>query len=128
MPEELSKEEVWRRIGQITITYPLLECDKCAIAVMRWLARWNVAGKILRLRTRRRSEIFITSHRHGQQESITENGTHYGVEVMGLVCDNLSAIGLPREDWIQDFQCLSGQFLVEEVSLSWLLDMGGDQK
>ena len=23
-PEELSKEEVWRRIGQITITYPLL--------------------------------------------------------------------------------------------------------
>jgi len=128
MPEELSKEEVWRRTGQITITYPLLECDKCAIAVMRWLARWNVAGKILRLRTRRRSEIFITSHRHGQQESITENGTHYGVEVMGRVFDNLSAQGLLREDWVKDFRCVSGQFIVDEIPLSMLLRITENQR
>ena len=101
--------------------YPLLECDKCAIAVMRWLGQWEVEGQVLRLRTRRRSEVFITSNRHGGDESITENGTHYGVEVMGRVFDNLSEEGLKREEWVQDFNCLSGQFVVDKVDWRELL-------
>ncbi len=118
MTENLSVDEVWRRVGLVTVTYPLLECDRCAIAVARWLERWKVDYKILRLRTKRRREIFITSDRHGSGESITENGTHYGVEVMGRVFDNLSVQGLAREDWIKDFRCLSGQFVVDEMPLS----------
>ncbi len=114
-------EEIWQRIGKVTGAYPLLECDKCAIALMRWLRRWEVEGVILRLRTRRRSETFITSDRHGRDESITENGTHYGVEVMGKVFDNISAEGLSREAWLADFSCISGRFIVEEISLSSLL-------
>jgi hypothetical protein len=116
------REEVWRRVGQVTIAYPLLECDKCAIAVMRWLALWEVEGKVLRLRTKRRSEVFITSNRYGGAESITENGTHYGVEVLGRVFDNLSGEGMTREEWVQDFRCLSGRFVLDEVPLSVLLN------
>lgn len=115
------EEEIWQRVGKITGIYPLLDCDKCAIAVMRWLERWEVKGTILRLRTRRRSEAFITSNRHGGDESITENGAHYGVEVMGKVFDNISEEGLPREAWFADFSCVSGQFTVEEMPLSSLL-------
>ena len=119
-----TQEEIWQAIGRITINYPLLECDKCALTVMRWLKkrgmRWlkkrGIEAKILRLRTKRRSENFITSDRYGLDESITENGTHYEVEVMGKVFDNLSTEGLSREDWIKDFSCLSGSFIVDELT------------
>lgn len=59
--------------------------------------------------------MFIISRRHGMEESITENGTHYGVEVLGRVFDNLSDYGLPREDWIADFSCPSDQFVIDEL-------------
>lgn len=121
-------DEIWQRIGQITVTYPLLECDKCAISISRWLERWEVKGRIVRLRTKRRSEVFITSCRVGDNESITENGTHYGVEVMGKVFDNLSAEGLLHDEWIQDFRCLSGQFVVDEVSLAFLLGKAENER
>jgi Papain fold toxin 2 len=110
------QEEIWQTVGRITINYPLLECDKCALTVMRWLKKRGIEAKILRLRTKRRSENFITSDRYGLDESITENGTHYGVEVMGKVFDNLSTEGLSREDWIKDFSCLSGSFIVDELT------------
>ena len=123
---ESSTEEVWDRVGKVATSYPLLECDKCAIAIMRWLERWGVEGKILRLRTKRRNEVFITSNRYGGNESITENGTHYGVEVMGKVFDNLSEQGLSREEWLKDFNCLSGRFVVDEISLLSLLGKEGE--
>jgi len=110
------QEGIWQAIGRITINYPLLECDKCALAIMRYLNKRGIEGKILRLRTKRRSETFITSDRYGLDESITENGTHYGVEVMEKVFDNLSAEGLPREEWIKDFCCLSGAFVIDELT------------
>ena len=113
--------DLWKKIGEIAISYPLLECDKCAIALIQWLQSRGINGKILRLRTRRRSETFITSKRYGVQESITENGTHYGVEVQGWVFDNLGSVGLPRDIWLKDFECISGSFIIQEVTLSDLL-------
>jgi hypothetical protein len=38
-----------------------------------------------------------------------------GVEVFGLVFDNLSRQGLPRTEWINNFSCRSGGFYVEEL-------------
>ncbi|MFN6515652.1 MAG: papain fold toxin domain-containing protein [Nostoc sp. CreGUA01] len=46
---------------------------------------------------------------------MTENGTHYGIEVLGRVFDNLSAEGMTREDWLRDFHCPSEQFIIEEL-------------
>lgn len=109
------REEVWQAIREIIVTYPLLECDKCAIAVMKYLKTKEITGKVLRLKTKRRREIFIVSDRRGLDESITENGTHYGVEVFGKVFDNLSTEGLSREDWVNDFHCLSEQFILDEL-------------
>lgn len=109
------QQEVWQAISEIVATYPLLECDKCAIAVMRYLQTKGIAGKVLRLRTKRRREVFIVSDRHNREESITENGTHYGVEVFGKVFDNLSSEGMSREEWLNDFHCASEQFIVDEL-------------
>jgi Papain fold toxin 2 len=115
MEKRFSEEEIFQKVGQISIRFPLLECDKCAIAIMEWLSENGMEGKILRLKTKRRSEVFITSDRHVLEESITENGTHYGVEVLGKVFDNLSADGLSRADWLKSFHCLSERFIVDEL-------------
>lgn len=72
----MTKQEVWQKVRQIVADYPLLECARCAASVMEWLRDNGIEGKILRLRTKRRSEVFIISDRYGSSESITENGTH----------------------------------------------------
>ncbi|MFH7024728.1 MAG: papain fold toxin domain-containing protein [Heteroscytonema crispum UTEX LB 1556] len=112
---QLSPEEIYQAIGKIVANFPLLECDKCAIAVMQWVAENEIEGKIIRLKTKRRNEVFIASDRWNPNESITENGTHYGVEVLGRVFDNLSTEGMAREDWLRDFHCPSEKFIVEEL-------------
>lgn len=111
-----TKEEVWQNVSQIVAGYTLLECDRCALAVMDWLRDNGIEGKVLRLRTKRRSEVFIISDRYGSNESITENGIHYGVEVFGKVFDNLSTEGLSREAWLNDFHCRSNKFIVDELT------------
>lgn len=112
---QFTEAEVYREIGTIASNFPLLECDKCARAVMRWLDENGIERKILQLKTKRRNEVFITSDRWNFDESITENGTHYGVEVFGRVFDNLSTEGLLREDWLKSFHCPSEQFMVTEL-------------
>jgi hypothetical protein len=115
MQSPRSPEKIWDEIGSIVENYPLLACDQCAIAVLQWLKIHEIEGKVLKLRTKRRTDLYIISDRIPAQESITENGIHYGVEVMVKVFDNLSREGLLRAEWIQDFHCRSGQFIIEEL-------------
>ena len=111
-----TKEEVWQNVSQIVAGYSLLQCDLCAVSVMEWLRENGIEGKILRLRTKRRNEVFIISDRYGTNESITENGIHYGVEVFDKVFDNLSTEGLSREAWLNDFHSPSGKFILDELT------------
>ncbi|QYX31128.1 papain fold toxin domain-containing protein [Sphaerospermopsis torques-reginae] len=111
----LSEEEVYEKIGEIASQFTNLQCDKCAQAVMLWLKLNRIEGKIIQIRTKRRNDFFIISERCSPNESITDNGIHYGVEVLGLVFDNLSSHGLPRDLWIKDFSCRSGGFYIEEL-------------
>lgn len=110
-----SREEVYQQIGEIVSPFTNLQCDKCAQAVMQWLKLNGIEGKILQLKTKRRNDFFIVSNRYSPNESITDNGVHYGVEVLGLVFDNLSRQGLPRDEWKKDFSCRSGGFYLEEL-------------
>jgi hypothetical protein len=112
----MTREEVWQNVSQIVAEFPLLECDRCAVSVMNWLRDNGIEGKILRLKTKRRSEVFVISDRYGSNESITENGIHYGVEVFGKVFDNLSTEGLSREDWLNDFHSPSNKFIIDELT------------
>ena len=85
---------------------------------MEWLEQQGIQGKILRLRTRYQEEDYIISERLerlGVEDSITVNGKHYGIEVGGLVFDNLSTDGMLREEWVKDFHCQSEEFVVEEL-------------
>ncbi|MEG4486386.1 papain fold toxin domain-containing protein [Microcoleus sp. D2_18a_B4] len=113
-----SNLEIYQEIKKIVRQFKILECDRCAVAVMEWLEQQGIQGKILRLRTRYQEEDYIISERLerlGVEESITVNGKHYGVEVAGLVFDNLSTDGMLREEWVKDFHCQSEEFVVEEL-------------
>jgi len=112
---ELSREEIYQEVGKIVGQFPLLKCKECAETVMAWLKENGIEGKFLRLKTRKRNDFFIVSERYSSNESITDNGVHYGVEVMGLVFDNLSGEGMLREAWIKDFSCRSGEFTLQEL-------------
>lgn len=115
MSDARSHSEIWSELSQITPRFSLLECDKCAIEIMQWLNTNHIPGKILKLKTKRRTDLYFISDRITSSESITENGTHYAVEVFGKVFDNLSSEGLTREEWLNDFHCRSGQFRLEEL-------------
>ncbi|KAM3098531.1 papain fold toxin domain-containing protein [Phormidesmis sp. 146-35] len=112
---QFSKEEVYQEVGKIAASFPLLKCDECARAIMQWLSENKIDGKVLQLKTKRRNEVFITSDRWNSNESITENGIHYGVEVFEQVFDNLSVEGFSREDWLKSFHCPSEQFILTEL-------------
>lgn len=112
---KLTDEEIYREVGQIVSQFELLKCYECAKTVMTWLAENDIEGKVLELRTPYRDEDYILSDRLSSSESITDNGQHYGVEVRGLVFDNISPKGMRREDWLKDFHCQSEQFLVKEL-------------
>ncbi|MEG3439242.1 papain fold toxin domain-containing protein [Pannus brasiliensis CCIBt3594] len=111
--EELSDAWVYQKIGEIVSPFGLYQCEPCAMAVIRWLEENQISGNLLELRTLGYpDEDFILSDRAGNDESITLNGKHYGVEVRGLVFDNLSVEGLSRENWLKDFHCQSGDFVI----------------
>ncbi|MDJ0734383.1 MAG: papain fold toxin domain-containing protein [Nostocaceae cyanobacterium] len=112
----LSDEEIYREVGNITARYQLklYQCYECVKAVMQWLQEKNIKGRIIKIQTSDGEDYIISKRLENQgiNESITRNGIHYGVEVQGKVFDNLSAKGLTREDWLNDFICPSGEFLV----------------
>lgn len=110
-----SDEEIYQQVGNIVSQFELLECDRCATAIIKWLKDNGINGTLLRLRTKYDDEDFIISdrlERRGIGESITRNGTHYGVEVRGRVFDNLSPEGMSRENWIKDFHSMTDEFEV----------------
>jgi hypothetical protein len=111
----LSDEEIIQAIGKIVEPFQRLECFECAQAVLGWLRCNQVQGRLLRLRTKYRDEFIVSQRweRGGGAESVSINGIHYGVEVVGLVFDNLAGEGLPREEWVKDFDCRRGAFVVE---------------
>jgi hypothetical protein len=113
----LTDEEIYQEIGKIVEKFNILECDRCAKAVLKWLKQNKIEGKLIRLRTGYGEDFILSTRLEGLgiKDSITGNGTHYGVEVKEKVFDNLSSQGMSREDWLADFYCLSEQFIVEEI-------------
>jgi hypothetical protein len=77
----------------------------------------GISGKVIQLKTEYRKADFIFSNRHDTGEPISENGRHYAVEVRGRVFDNLSSYGLYREDWLKDFSCGIGGFIVKDIEV-----------
>lgn len=104
-------------MSKIISQFWLYQCNEAVQAVVEGLETRDMKGTILRIKTKYDEEDYILSQRlesQGIRESITLNGQHYGIEVQGLVFDNLSVTGITREDWLKDFQSISGKFIIIE--------------
>lgn len=111
----LSDEEIFQEIGNIIANFELYKCDECTVAVMGWLQDNNIEGRVIKLKTAY-GEDYILSTRltnQGINSSITLNGIHYAVEIRGKVFDNISTEGSMFEDWKNDFDCPSGEFIID---------------
>lgn len=115
MISEFSNEYIYQEIAKISKKYKVLECFECANAIKKWLNFHQINGIYLRLKIVGRGNFILSERWDGCKSSITQNGTHYGIEVRGKVFDNLSSFGLSREKWLQDFSCPSGKFTIEEI-------------
>jgi hypothetical protein len=113
----MTDEDIFQEIGKIVTRFRLLECQQCAREVRRWLKENGISGKVILLKTEYRKADFIFSNRLNTEEPISENGRHYAVEVRGRVFDNLSSYGLYKEDWLKDFFCGIGGFIIEEIEV-----------
>lgn len=115
----ISDHEIYQQISKIVEQFSLMQCLGCAEAIKQWLKEQKINGIHLHLKLLPVGAVryrFIVSARwQNGTEAISQNGVHYGVEVRGLVFDNLSVEGLSRENWVQDFSCPSGSFIIEEV-------------
>jgi hypothetical protein len=110
--------EIYQAIGEITRQFDILECAAFARTIIQWAKQAQIPAQIIRIRTRY-GEDYILSDRLEQigiYDSITTNGQHFGVEIRDKVFDNLSEQGLSREQWLQDFSCHSGEFLITELN------------
>ena len=112
---KLTDSQIDQEIGNIVSQFQLYQCYECARAVMQWLTDNEIEGKVIELKTRYHDEDYIISDRIGNDQSITINGKHYGVEVRGRVFDNLSPQGMTRDDWLKDFHCQSEEFISYNV-------------
>lgn len=117
MSDSTNLDIAYLELGRISQDYKNLECKDCARAMLGWLSDNGYQGQPVRIQTAW-GEDFIMSQRlevNGIYESITENGTHYGVLIGEVVFDNLSEQGLPLEAWLADFECQSGELLLDKL-------------
>ncbi|PSB05265.1 papain fold toxin domain-containing protein [Merismopedia glauca] len=115
MADQKSNEEIYKQVTKIVSGFGIFQCAECAEAVKIWLRQNRINYTHLKLTIIGRGNFILSERWDGSKNSITQNGTHYGVEVCGKVFDNLSATGLSRKDWINDFTCPSGRFNIEEI-------------
>ena len=108
-----SLDEIEGEIAKIIGQFTVFQGAECAEAIKKWLKANGIPGIYLKLKVKARGQFIVSQRLDEGKTTITLNGTQYGIEVSHLVFDNLSTAGLSRERWIEDFDCPSGQFLID---------------
>ncbi len=108
-------EEIYQEIASIVRNFKLLQCAECAEAIKNWLKANGINGTHLQIKLVGRGSFIVSQRWEESQTPITQNGIHYGIEVRSKVFDNLSTTGQTREEWIKDFDCPSGKFIIEQI-------------
>lgn len=113
----MTKDEVFQEIARIISGYTVFQSVECAEAIKAWLKVNDVRGVHLQISALGRIKFIVSDRWRAGGESIAQTGVHPGIETYGMVFDNLSPTGLTRSDWLQDFDCASGEFKIEQLEL-----------
>ena len=96
-------DQVVAGIPEIASKYQVLECQEAANAIKGYLDENGVKNQIVQAES---NYQYIMSNDFSWSEPISINGNHYGVEVDGMVYDNIHPFGILRSQWESD---LSGR-------------------
>jgi len=83
-----------------------LECEECAVELIVALQKRGIKGNVVEIRANN-GYSFIVSDTFGPK-AISRGGGHYGVQVDGIVYDNIHINGIPRDEWLKDFHAPNG--------------------
>jgi len=97
----MEKTEIQKKSKTLSGKFGRFKCEKFAKALMKWLIDEGVEGGYLTLKTASSSRGFIVVD--GEKDAISETGKHYGVEVDGIVYDNVFPKGFPRNKWLKTY-------------------------
>lgn len=97
--------------ASIAANYGCLQCLQCAQALSDALRAKGIGGLIHKLYVGSRPGwLFVADPNFvlpfpmpAGETTISQNGSHYGVEVAGVVYDNVFRGGIPLADWEQAF-------------------------
>lgn len=106
-----TEDEIYKNLITIAEKYRIFQCQECADEMRCWLKSYNISGVYIKINAH--SSDFIVSERVGGDIAITQNGIHYGIGIQGKVFDNLPNTGIPKQDWLNDFECVGGFEVIE---------------
>lgn len=113
-PREWKDEEVHAKLREIGKRYKVFECTNCAQEMRTWLTKNKIQGISLTLKSGSEKGFVVSNRYKGGNSPISLNRMHYGIEARGLVFDNLPSTGMPREEWLKDFDAIGGVGIVGE--------------
>jgi hypothetical protein len=91
--------------------FTVFECEACALNIRRALESAGHGGKLLEIRGQGKRDFMVCLTHDRGQTTITNNGRHLGVQVTGMVFDNLHPGGISMQDWLADFDAIGGVYL-----------------
>jgi hypothetical protein len=65
-------------------------------------------GEIIEIRGFGGRDFIASGSYDNWRTTITQNGRHVGVNVNGIVFDNIHPNGLPLAEWLRDFDAIGG--------------------
>lgn len=80
------------------------KCEECAEKMKEFLLKKKLHGSMIMLKWKPRNSGIIWSDY--AKKSAGDNGLHVGIQYQGKVYCNVHPYGLPKQQWIDDFNCL----------------------
>jgi hypothetical protein len=96
--------EIQKKAAALAKTYGDRKCLDFAKALKSWLSAQKIKGKFLTMQNAGPSRGFICLA-DDPNNSISDTGKHYGIEVDGIVYGNFHPKGIARRNWEVEYVC-----------------------
>lgn len=104
-------DKLHQEITKIAKTFKIFQCQPCTISIQEFLMRKGKSGKLIKLYTGQEYGKYGNIYHDKLQKNIATNGNHQGIGVMinneELIFDNLHPQGITRQEWFNNFYCIS---------------------
>jgi hypothetical protein len=109
-----SESQLHALCRRIARKYGLFECDDCAADIVKRLGRESDAS-VVRIRPSDGTDVIGLA---ATGDRISENYSHVGVQVQGLIFDNLHPDGVPAAEWQGKFITQTDDTFISKARLA----------